>query len=409
MAFDHGKLQFAISLFLCYNVEKPSRRMTMTRKLFYEDCHLASFSARVTGCDQTEKGWEVTLDATAFYPEGGGQACDLGTLGGAAVLDVRERGEEIIHLCDGALEIGAEVTGGIDWNRRFILMQQHTGEHIISGIIHETYGWHNVGFHMGSDIITIDFDGPIPAEDLPVIEARANAAIWQNLPVKCWYPSEEELPTVGYRTKKVLPWPVRIVEIPGFDKCACCGVHVAATGEVGLVKLFSVMKFHQGVRIEMACGQRALEALNHAYDQNRQVSQAFSARITETGAAARKMNEVLAAEKFRTTGLQRQLFRFIAETYAGAGDTVHFADDLEPALVRDLADAIAERCGGTAAVFSGTDADGYNFALVTRDGDLRPLGKAMTQALNGRGGGKPIFQQGRVNAPKAQIEAFFKA
>ena len=380
----------------------------MTRKLFYEDCHLAAFTARVLSCVQTEKGFEIILDATAFYPEGGGQACDLGTLGDAAVLDVRERGEEIIHLCDQALEIGAEAEGRIDWNRRFILMQQHTGEHIISGIIHATYGWHNVGFHMGSDIITIDFDGPIPVEDLPVIEAKANAAIWQNLPVKCWYPSEEELPTIGYRTKKALPWPVRIVEIPGYDKCACCGVHASATGEVGLVKLFSVMKFHQGVRIEMACGQRALELLNHAYDQNRQVSQAFSAKVTETGAAARKMNEVLAAEKFRTTGLQRQLFRFIAEGYTGKGNALHFAEDLEPALVRDLADAIADTCGGTAAVFSGADGEGYNFALVTREGDLRPLGKAMTQALNGRGGGKPIFQQGRVNAEKAEIEAFFR-
>ena len=381
----------------------------MTRKLFYEDCHLAVFSARVTGCAETEKGFEITLDATAFYPEGGGQACDLGTLGAAHVLHVREQGEEMIHLCDAPLEVGTEVTGAIDYSRRFHLMQQHTGEHIVSGIIHARYGWHNVGFHMGSDIITIDFDGPIPVEDLPSIEAAANAALWQNLPVKCWYPREEELPTLGYRTKKALPWPVRIVEVPGFDKCACCGVHVAHTGEVGLVKLFSAVKFHQGVRIEMACGSSALKLLNHAYDQNRQVSQAFSARITETGEAARKMNEALAAEKFRSNGLQRQLFRFIAEGYAGAGTAVHFADGLEPALVRDLADAVAEVCGGMAAVFSGADGDGYSYCLVAREGDLRSFGKAMTQALGGRGGGKPNFQQGRVNAERAAIEAFFKS
>ena len=380
----------------------------MTRKLFYEDSHLKSFAGRVTGCEQTGKGWEITLDATAFYPEGGGQACDLGMLEGIRVLDVRERGEEIVHLCEGPLEVGYEVQGEIDWARRFHLMQQHTGEHIVSGIIHRRYGWHNVGFHMGTDIITIDFDGPIPAEALPEIEAEANEAIWANLPVRCWYPSEEELPTVGYRTKKALPWPVRIVEVPGYDKCACCGTHTKNTGEVGLVKLFTVMKFHQGVRIEMACGSSALKLLNQAYDQNRLVSQAFSAKIDETGEAARKMNEALTAEKFRANGLQKQLFRFTAEGYAGAGDVVHFADGLEPALIRDLADAIADRCGGLAAVFSGEDGNGYGFAMVTRGGDLRPLGKAMTQALSGRGGGKPNFQQGRVGATREEIARFFE-
>ena len=379
----------------------------MTRKLFYEDCHLSRFSARVTGCEQTDKGFEITLDATAFYPEGGGQACDLGTLGGAAVLDVRERGEEIVHLCGAPLEVGSLVEGCIDWDRRFDLMQQHTGEHIISGIIHETYGYHNVGFHMGADVITIDFDGMIPTEALPEIEAKANAALWQNLPVRCWYPSAEELPHVGYRTKRALPWPVRIVEVPGYDKCACCGVHVACTGEVGLVKLFSVVKFHQGVRIEMACGKRALDMLNHAYDQNRQVSQAFSAKITETGPAAWKMNEQLAAEKFRAAGLQKQLFRFTASGYAGQENVLHFAADLEPALVRKLADGIADQISGRAAVFSGTDDAGYSFCLVTRNGDLRSFGKAMTQALSGRGGGKPNFQQGRVQASEAEIRKFF--
>ena len=376
-----------------------------TRKLYYEDCHMAEFSAQVLSCEETEKGWEVILDATAFYPEGGGQACDLGTLGSAQVLDVRERGEVVVHLCDSPLE--GRVEGRIDYARRFDLMQQHSGEHIVSGIIHAKYGYHNVGFHMGSEVITIDFDGMIPAQDLAEIEARANAAVWQNLPLHIWYPSPEELPTVGYRTKRALPWPVRIVEVPGVDKCACCGVHVAHTGEIGPIKLFSVIKFHQGVRMEMACGRRALDYLTAVYDQNRQVSQAFSAKILETGDAARKMNEALAAEKYRVTGLQRRLMSTIAESYVNCGDVVHFEEGLEPVLVRELADIIAERCGGTAAVFSGGDETGYSFALVTRDGDLRQLGKAMTAALNGRGGGKPICQQGRVNAKEAEIRKFF--
>ena len=379
-----------------------------TRKLYYEDSHLQTFSARVLSCEKSEKGWEVILDATAFYPEGGGQACDLGTLGDATVLDVRERGETVVHLCDGPLTADSTVEGQIDYARRFVLMQQHSGEHIVSGIINRRYGYHNVGFHMGSDVITIDFDGVIPQEDLADIEWEANRAVWQNLPIRCWYPSQEELPTVGYRTKRALPWPVRIVEVPGFDKCACCGTHVKSTGEIGIIKLFSTVGLRGGTRMEMACGERALVLMNQAYEQNRLVSQAFSAKISETGAAARRMNEALEAEKQRANALQRKLFAYTAKSYVNCGDVVLFEEGLDSVLVRELADTLADTCCGTAAVFSGSDEMGYAFCLVTRQGDLRELGKAMTKALNGRGGGKPNFQQGRVMATKEEIEAFFR-
>ena len=379
-----------------------------TRKLYYEDALLREFTARVLSCEAGEKGFEIILSATAFYPEGGGQACDLGVLGDARVLDVQERGETVIHLCDRPLEIGAEVTGILDWQRRFDLMQQHTGEHMVSGVIHRRYGWHNVGFHMGSEVITIDFDGIVPAEDLPAIEAEVNEGIWADLPLRCWYPSPAELPAVGYRTKKQLPWPVRIVEIPGFDKCACCGIHTERTGQVGLAKLFTSIGCRGGSRLEMACGRRALEMLNQAFDQNRQVSQAFSAQITETGMAARRMNETLEQEKLRYGALQKKFFRLLSDSYANRGNVLHFEDNLDPVQIRELADAIAEGCGGFAAVFSGSGEKGYSYAIVTRQGDLRPLGKAMNTALNGRGGGKPIFQQGRVLTKKVQIEEFFR-
>lgn len=378
-----------------------------TRKLYYEDCHLSRFTGRVTGCEKKEKGYEITLDATAFYPEGGGQACDLGTLGNVRVLDTRERGEEILHLCDGPLTVGKTVEGVIDYERRFRLMQQHTGEHIVSGIVHRHFGWHNVGFHMGSELVTIDFDGPIPAEALAEIEREANRAVWQNLAVKCWYPSPEELPDVGYRSKKALPWPVRVVEVPGFDKCACCGVHVAATGEIGLIKLFSCVKFHQGVRIEMACGSRALDILTRVYEQNRQVSQAFSARLLETGEAARRMNEALAAEKYRSAQLQRQIFRGIAKNYVSCENAVRFEPGLASGELRELADAIAGEVSGWAAVFSGSDEAGYGVCVISRSADVKALGTAMNRALSGRGGGKPGSFQGTVRATEAEIRAFF--
>ena len=295
-----------------------------TRKLYYEDSHLASFRGKVLSCAKTQAGWEILLDATAFYPEGGGQAADTGTLNHVKVRDTRERGETVVHICDGALDVGLEVEGNIDYPARVLRMQQHTGEHIVSGLLFQRYGCHNVGFHMGSDIVTIDFDLVIPAEDLPDIEQMANGAVWANLPVKTWYPTQEELPTVAYRSKKELPWPVRIVRMPGLDTCACCGTLVKATGEIGIIKLFSAVHFRGGTRIEMACGSAALSLLNTAYIQNRQVGAAFSVQAQETGAAARRMNELVAEQKYRITGLERRIFDTIAQSYAGKPQVLLF-------------------------------------------------------------------------------------
>ncbi len=380
-----------------------------TRKLYYEDSHLSRFTASVVSCEKANGNYRVSLDATAFYPEGGGQAADTGRLGDVSVLHTEEAGEEVVHICDGPLTVGQQVEGVIDYGPRFLRMQLHSGEHIVSGILHRRYGCHNTGFHMGADCITIDFDKIIPAQDLPDIEEEANRAVWANLPIRCWYPSPEELPNTPYRTKKALPWPVRIVEVPGFDSCACCGTHVAATGEIGLIKLFSVMNFRGGTRMEMACGQLALSILNEAYGQNKLVSQAFSAQPGQTGQAAQRMNELLAQQKFRIGQLERQIFQSIAAGYAGQKNVVHFEEALDGAALRELTDLIAGQCSGTAAVFGGSDETGYGFCLISRTEDLRSLGKSMTQALQGRGGGKPNCQQGRVQAKKAEIEAFFKS
>lgn len=378
------------------------------QRLFYEDSHIRTFSAEVTGCAETEKGFLVTLSATAFYPEGGGQACDIGTLGNARVLDVQEQGKDIFHLCDKALAVGSTVEGVIDWDRRFDLMQQHTGEHILSGIIHERYGYGNSGFHVGADVLTVDFDGPIPAEDLPSLEWAVNKAIWENLPVSCYVPSEAELPAIPYRTKRALPWPVRIVEVKNYDLCACCGVHVKSTGEIGFVKLLSCIKFHQGVRIEMVCGGRAVKMMAAIYDQNRQVSAAFSAKPLETGEAARHMNALLSQEKFRTVSAKRQYFAALAQQYQGKETILHFEEGLEPAEIRELAATIASTITGVAAVFSGKDGESYGLCLAGDADSVKKMGQAMASALGARGGGKPGFYQGNVPANWAEISAFCK-
>ena len=376
-------------------------------QLYYQNNYLKSFTAKVVSCTPVGDCFAVVLDDTAFYPEGGGQACDLGTLEGIAVLDVQEKEGKIVHTCAAPLEIGKTVTGCIQWERRFDLMQQHTGEHIVSGIVHKLFGYQNSGFHIGADLVQVDFDGPIPAEMLAQIEWQANEAVWQNIPVNCYIPTPEELPNVVYRTKRPLPWPVRIVEVPGYDSCACCGIHVANTGEIGLIKLLSCVKFHQGVRIEMACGKRALEYMNNIYEQNKQVSKIFSAKPLETGAAARQFADTLAAEKYKAVALQKQIFRHTAESYVNQKDVLHIESDLAPGNVRELAETIAGCCTGIAAVFSPAGENLMNFCLFSKAEDVKPLGTALTGTFSGRGGGKNGCFQGSLPAQASEITAFF--
>ncbi len=374
-------------------------------RLYYEDCHCTQFEATVLCCTAVEAGYCVTLDATAFYPEGGGQACDLGVLGDARVLDVREQGDAVVHLCDAPLPVGARVRGCIDYERRLDLMQQHSGEHIVSGILCAKFGCHNVGFHVGKDRMEIDFDTPIPASALPEIELLANEAVWKNLPIRCYYPSEEALASLPYRSKKALAWPVRIVEIPGYDLCACCGVHVAHTGEIGLIKLLSCVKLRQGVRIEMVCGKRALRCAQSIFAQNQAVSQAFSAKPDETGAAAMRMNEALAAAKLRADTLQTRLFGFIAASYAGQGNVAHFESGLGGSALRELCEAIARVSGGRAVVLTEAE-DGCNICML--GDDLSALTAALREKFPLRGGGKSGSFQGSIRARKEDILAFLR-
>ena len=378
-----------------------------TKKLYYEDSHQKIFSATVTGCEETAKGWKITLDTTAFYPEGGGQPCDVGRLGESAVLDVQETDGNILHLCDKPLAVGSTVTGEIDWARRFDFMQQHSGEHMVSGVIHALYGYHNVGFHMGAEVVTIDFDGYIPPEGLAEIEEKVNAAIWENLPVKCFYATEETLKTLPYRRKKDLLPPVRLVEFPGIDLCACCGTQVKFTGEIGLVKLLSCVKFHEGVRIEMVCGERATKLLGKVYAQNKQVSQLFSAKILETGEAASRFSESLSVEKLRSAQLEKRLFATIAQTYAKKTLALHFEENLSPAQNRNLCDAIAEQTA-MAVTLSGNDKTGYSLCIISRAEDAKALGQQLTARFSGNGGGKKEAFQGSLCATQKEISAFFR-
>ena len=379
----------------------------MTERLYYEDAHMRTFTARVASCAPGKHGFDVVLDRTCFYPEGGGQAGDTGLLGGVRVTDTHERDGEVVHYCESPLEIGAEVAGEIDWDARFERMQLHSGEHILSGLAHKHFGYENVGFHMGADFVTIDFNGMLDDAQLAMLEREANEAVWQNLPVEVTYPSPEELKTIPYRSKKELTGQVRIVTIPGADICACCGTHVSSTGEIGLIKIFSCVKFHDGVRLEILCGRRALAYLSEIAEQNRRVSGLLSAKPLETAAAVRRLLDAEAAQKQRAAGLEEAVFAQKAQALAGAGNVLLFEPAMNPDSLRRLTDLVMSACGGRAAVFAGSDADGYKYSVGEQDGDLRQLVKELNAQLHGRGGGKPFFAQGSVQAGRAEIEVFF--
>lgn len=373
-----------------------------TKKLYYADGFLGNFSGTVLSCEKIPEGYAVVLDQTAFFPGGGGQACDQGTLGDARVTGGREDGDTPVCICDRPLTPGSRVSGCIDWDRRFDQMQQHTGEHILSGIVFRKYGYHNVGFHVGGDTVTVDFDGIIPGCDLEGLEQAANQAVWEDIPLSVYTPERSALAALSYRTKRALPWPVRIVEIPGVDRCACCAVHVKSTGQVGQIKILSCVKFHSGVRMEIVCGNRALACFSRIYEQNRQVGQVFSAKPLETGEAARAFAARLEKEKFYAEGLLRRIFTEIAAKYAGKGDCHIYEPGLLPAQARTLCDLLAASCGGTAMVLTDR-AGGCHVCIIGPDANR--LGEALRTAFGGKGGGKPGFFQGSLDGEPGSILA----
>lgn len=377
-----------------------------TKKLYYLDSLMRDFSATVLSCEEANGGYAVTLDQTAFYPEGGGQPSDHGVLGGVNVLDAHEKDGVITHLCDAPLSVGTKVQGTLNWAWRFDHMQQHSGEHICSGLICEKFHCDNVGFHMGADVTTIDFNADISWDELLEIEARANQYIYENHAIDIHFYRGAELDAVEYRSKKALEGDVRIVSFPGADCCACCGTHVVQSGQLGIVKFLSCQKFRDGVRIELLCGERAYRYLSKTWEQNLKIAQTLSAKQKETFAAVDRLNGELGALKLRCAKLEDTSFAQIAAQNAGKGDVLLFEEEMSPDSVRKLCDAVAQVCSGRCAVFAGTDG-AWKYAMGQLDGDLRELTKALNTTLNGRGGGKPFFVQGSVSASREEIEMFF--
>ena len=386
----------------------------MTEKLFYQDSRIRKFTARVESCRETEKNqYEVVLDRTAFFPEEGGQYADSGRLFQGEqeipVLDVQEKNGILIHYTEKALQEGTEITGEIDYEERFSKMQQHTGEHIVSGIVHRRFGYNNVGFHLGNEEVTMDFDGMLTMEQIREIEREANEAVAANVEIQVLYPTKEELKDIAYRSKMEIEGQVRIVRIPGWDTCACCAPHVTATGEIGIIKLTGAIKYKGGMRVSMLCGFRALEDYNRKEESVIAISRKLSAKPETIVEAVERLEKEIQAGKEKIIRLQEQ---YIKGTLAGVKpeDTcvLLFEEELDPAAMRSFVNDAMEITTGICGVFIGNEEEGYRYVLGSKEQNINAIAKEMNQAFNGRGGGKPPMVQGSLKAAKENIEEFLK-
>ena len=385
----------------------------MTERLYYADSKLKRFTATVTSCEAVKDGYAVTLDRTAFFPEGGGQAGDSGLIGRARVSDTQEKNGEITHYVNQMLTVGEVYDCAIDWEVRFRRMQNHSGEHIVSGLVHKKYGYNNIGFHMGNDFVTIDFDGDLTWEQLSELEREANLAVAANHKICASFPPEEVLEKLQYRSKLELTENVRIVEIEGVDICACCAPHLASTAEVGMIKILDSERRRrggEGVRISMLCGLDAYENAVVTQNNNTEISMLLSAKRNETAAAVRRVMKEQEKLKARVSGLSRELAACRAAAIAPTeGNICIFDSTLDEPALRALINEAVKKCGGVAAVFSGSDDTGFRYIIGSRNVDLKSAAKVINEGISGRGGGSPNMIQGNCSACTETIQKFLNS
>jgi len=380
----------------------------MTKKLYYEDSYRTHFMGKVLSCQESKKGIEVILDQTAFYPEGGGQPADRGILGGAQVSDVFIKDEVIYHVVDRTLEVGTEVEGIIDFERRFDFMQQHSGEHIVSGLVNAKYGYNNVGFHLSQDYMTCDFNGELTKEQVQEIEMLANESIYKNIAVDCTIYNDQEIKEKPYRSKLDLVGDVRLVTVPEYDTCACCGTHVKATGEIGLIKCTNVERHRGGTRVTMLCGERAFKDTQQKQEIIAEVSQMLSAKPEVITTNLAKLQQELSEMKQRVASLTNELFDYKSEDYIKTQEPAIYVyeKDLAGDALRRLCLMLVEKTDKKVLVVTGEEGN-LKYALGAKSMDVRSLNQCLTTQFNGKGGGKSELCQGNLTGNEAEIHSYY--
>lgn len=383
----------------------------LTEKLFEKDSYIKEFDARVLRCEPHGDGYALILDRTAFFCEGGGQYGDGGTLtDGNTAVRVSETvplAGEIAHLCDGPLPVGADVQGAIDFETRYRNMQNHSGEHIVSGLIHRLYGYENVGFHLGRDYVSLDINGVLDDDALMRVESLANEVIYRNVPIRVLFPAEDTLKTLSYRSKKELNGEVRLVEVEGVDLCACCAPHVARTGEIGMIKLLDPMHYKGGLRFYLQCGISALQDYRAKHGRLTEISHLLSAKTEDTPSAVAAVKAELGTARRELAALRRAIAE---EKLASLTDTeepiLFFTSTLDTPSLRHLVNGALPRTASLVAAFLGDDEKGYAFLIASDSLPLRPVANRLRAELGAKGGGSDRMIQGNVIATRAALTAW---
>ncbi len=380
----------------------------MTKKLYYQDAYMTKFTGKVLSCEEGKKGIEVVLDQTAFYPEGGGQPTDMGILGDAKVSYVFIKDEVIYHVVDKSLEIGSTVEGMIDFERRFDFMQQHSGEHIFSGLVNAKYGYNNVGFHLSGEYMTCDFDGELTREQVEELETLANESVYKNLTIDCTIYNDKEIKEKPYRSKLDLVGDVRLVTVPQYDTCACCGTHVKATGEIGMIKCTNVERHRGGTRITMLCGKRALRDAQQKQEIMAEVSKMLSAKPEVITTNLSKVQDELAEMKQKVATLTNELMNLKSVGYLLAQEPAIciYEKDLAGDALRRLCLMLIEKTDKKVLVLAG-EGENLKYALAAKQEDVRSLNKLLTAQFNGKGGGKAELCQGNLMGSVMEIRTYF--
>lgn len=375
---------------------------------YYANGYQREIETKVIECIKSKKGYDIVLEDTCFYPEGGGQPADRGILNGQQVLDVQEKQDVIYHTVKNQIVVGSIVKGKIDWEYRFDLMQNHTAEHILSGLVYKKYGFHNVGFHMGKDFITLDFDGKLCKNDVLQLEISVNQAVMCNKTIKIYYPTKEELEKLEYRSKKELEGTVRIVEIPEYDICACCGIHTKTTGEIGCVKILSFEAHKGGTRLRMIAGGRALLDYYMKSTYAEDISHMLSVPIKDVAKAVQKLKAEKDTLQYQLNLLEKEKLEKIAETVTqNSKKVVLFEKISNTKTLQHFANLLCQKVD-IAAVFSGEDKTGYTYVLMSQKEDMRELKQKLSAVLQCNGGGTKEMIQGKIQSSKKEIEYFFQ-
>ena len=380
--------------------------MELTEKLYDKNAFIRAFEAQVLSCEQEGKRYAVVLSKTAFFPEGGGQGADKGSLGGVPVEDVQEKAGVIYHYVRQPLN--GEVQGVLDWQTRFDRMQNHSGEHVLSGIIHRHTGADNISFSLTDTETTLAFNTSLNADLLAQVEKEANQAVFENRAITAAYPEKEQLKNMEYRSKLALSEHVRIVEIEGIDRCACCAPHCAATGQIGLIKIIGAEPYKGGTKLWIVCGMRALAHHAMLLEQAKAISHLLCAKMDTIGSAVERLHGAKEGAEYALVALRREAIqRAVEAVEATPGDYAAFCefkgDDL-----RLFAESLKEKIGGVIAVLEGGESEGYRYVITTREGDIQAYVQRANAALNGRGGGRGQMARGSFSAGEKEIREYFK-